>query len=116
MTRPSWTISASRRPPECRASRYSDSGAAGVPLGGCRRIGPAINYHLNYGLIWRHFGRLAWGLGTSLELAVISVAIGFAFGLVLALALHVGGRLSRAALPALESCTRYARLIHPFLL
>ena len=49
-----------------------------------------MEYHLNFTLIWRHFGRLAWGLLTSLELAVLAIAIGTVLGLALALA-HVSG-------------------------
>jgi polar amino acid transport system permease protein len=52
-------------------------------------------YHFNFNLIWKHFDRLSWGLVLSLELAVISIAIGVLIGLALAL-IHVsGGRLAR---------------------
>jgi polar amino acid transport system permease protein len=49
-----------------------------------------VEYHLNFTLIWRHFGRLAWGLVTSLELAVLAIVVGVALGLGLAL-VHVSG-------------------------
>jgi len=49
-----------------------------------------MEYHLNFTLIWRHFWRLAWGLVTSLELAVLAIAIGTVLGFALALA-HVSG-------------------------
>src|SRR5438874_7403764 len=53
-------------------------------------------YHLNFGLIWRHFDKLAWGLVLSLELAVVSIAIGVVIGLSLALFYEWGGRAARA--------------------
>src|SRR5438874_13455399 len=52
-------------------------------------------YHLNFGLIWRHFDKLAWGLVLSLELAVVSIAIGVVIGLSLALFYEWGGRVIR---------------------
>jgi polar amino acid transport system permease protein len=48
-------------------------------------------YHFNFHLIWKNFDRLGWGLVLSLELTVISLAIGVAIGLALAL-LHVSSR------------------------
>jgi polar amino acid transport system permease protein len=53
-------------------------------------------YHLNFGLIWRHFDKLGWGLVLSLELAVVSIAVGVVIGLALALLYESGGRLVRA--------------------
>jgi polar amino acid transport system permease protein len=50
-----------------------------------------MNYHFNFHLIWKNFDRLGWGLVLSLELAVLSIAIGVVIGLALAL-LHVSGR------------------------
>ena len=35
-----------------------------------------MDYHFNFGLIWRHFDKLTYGLLLSVELAVVSVAIG----------------------------------------
>ncbi len=56
-----------------------------------------MRYHLDFGFIWKHFDRLAWGLVLSLELAVISIFIGIAIGLSLALAYTGGGRAIRSA-------------------
>ncbi|MBV8455943.1 MAG: ABC transporter permease subunit, partial [Acetobacteraceae bacterium] len=44
-----------------------------------------MQYYLNYGLIWRYFGKLGWGLLLSLQLAAISILIGSFIGLSLAL-------------------------------
>lgn len=52
-------------------------------------------YHFNFNLIWKNFDRLSWGLVLSLELALISIAIGVLIGLVLALVHVSGGRLAR---------------------
>ncbi len=43
-----------------------------------------MQYHLNYNFVWKYADRLAWGLVLSLELAVISIAIGCVIGLTLA--------------------------------
>ena len=53
-------------------------------------------YHFNFGLIWRYFDKLSWGLLLSLELAVASIAIGVVIGLALALVHDRGGRITRA--------------------
>lgn len=53
-------------------------------------------YHLNFGYIWRHFDKLTWGLVLSLELAFVSILIGMAIGLSLALAYTGGGRWVRS--------------------
>jgi polar amino acid transport system permease protein len=53
-------------------------------------------YHFNFGLIWRYFDKLSWGLLLSLELAVASIAIGVVIGLALALVYDRGGRITRA--------------------
>jgi polar amino acid transport system permease protein len=50
-----------------------------------------VSYHLNFGYIWTHFDKLAWGLLLSLELAFVSILIGMLIGLALALA-YTGGR------------------------
>lgn len=47
-------------------------------------------YHLNFGFVWQHFDRLAWGLLLSLEMAAVSIAVGAVIGLLLAVA-HVSG-------------------------
>ena len=52
-------------------------------------------YHLNFGLIWRYFDKLDWGLLLSLELAVVAIAIGVVIGLSLALLYQWGGRTTR---------------------
>jgi polar amino acid transport system permease protein len=52
-------------------------------------------YHLNFGLIWRHFDKLSWGLLLSLELAIVSIAVGVVIGLALALLYEWGGRSVR---------------------
>ena len=56
-----------------------------------------MSYHLNYGYIWTHFGKLGWGLVLSLELAFVSILIGMAIGLSLALAYTGSGGLVRRA-------------------
>src|SRR5215470_8115222 len=53
-------------------------------------------YHFNFGLIWRYFDKLSWGLLLSLELAVASIAIGVLIGLALALVYDGGGRITRS--------------------
>lgn len=68
-------------------------------------------YHFNYGLIWRHFGKLGWGLVLSLELAAISIAIGVVIGLGLALAYVSGGRLVRVLVSAYVEFIRNVPLI-----
>ncbi len=57
----------------------------------------AVTYHLNFGYIWTHFDMLSWGLLLSLELAFVSILIGMAIGLSLALAYTSGGKLVRGA-------------------
>jgi polar amino acid transport system permease protein len=44
-----------------------------------------VDYHFNFSYIWRHFDRLFYGLVLSLELALVSIAIGMIIGLLLAL-------------------------------
>jgi polar amino acid transport system permease protein len=68
-------------------------------------------YHFNYGLIWRHFGKLGWGLVLSLELAAISIAIGVVIGLSLALAYVSGGRIVRLLISAYVEFIRNVPLI-----
>jgi polar amino acid transport system permease protein len=55
-----------------------------------------VKYHLNFGYVWRHFDKLGWGLVLSLELAFVSILIGIAIGLSLALAHTGGGRVIRS--------------------
>ena len=54
-----------------------------------------MDYHFNFSYIWRHFDRLWYGLILSLELALVSILIGMAIGLVLALLYTDGGRAVR---------------------
>lgn len=54
-----------------------------------------MTYHLNFGYIWTHFDKLSWGLLLSLELAFVSILIGMAIGLSLALLYTAGGKLVR---------------------
>ena len=54
-----------------------------------------MDYHFNFSYIWRHFDRLWHGLILSLELALVSILIGMAIGLVLALLYTDGGRFVR---------------------
>jgi len=57
--------------------------------------GGHVAYHLNFGYIWAHFDKLTWGLVLSLELALVSIVIGMAIGLSLALVYTNGGPLVR---------------------
>ncbi len=54
-----------------------------------------MTYHLNFGYVWTHFDKLSWGLLLSLELAFVSILIGMAIGLSLALLYTAGGKLVR---------------------
>jgi polar amino acid transport system permease protein len=70
-----------------------------------------MDYHFNYGLIWRHFGKLTDGLILSLQLSFASVVVGAAIGLALAL-LHVsGGRMTRGLVAAYVEYFRNVPLI-----
>ncbi|MCP8940389.1 amino acid ABC transporter permease [Alsobacter sp. SYSU M60028] len=70
-----------------------------------------MGYHLNFNLIWRHFDKLWGGLVLSLELALVSIAIGIAIGLTLAV-IHVsGGRIVRALIGAYVEFIRNVPLI-----
>ncbi len=51
-----------------------------------------MQYHLNYNFVWKYADRLAWGLVLSLELAVVSIAIGCVIGLSLAVLSQGAGR------------------------
>lgn len=70
-----------------------------------------MGYHLNFGLIWRHFDKLWSGLILSLELAVLSIAIGCAIGLVLAVLYVSGNRVLRAVIAAYVEVIRNVPLI-----
>lgn len=56
-----------------------------------------MTYHLNFGYVWAHFDKLSWGLLLSLQLAFLSILIGMAIGLSLALLYTAGGKLVRGA-------------------
>ncbi|TIP75303.1 MAG: ABC transporter permease subunit, partial [Mesorhizobium sp.] len=70
-----------------------------------------MGYTLNFNLIWRHFEKLWGGLLLSLELAVISIAIGIVIGLLLAVWYVSAGRLVRTAIAAYVEFIRNVPLI-----
>jgi polar amino acid transport system permease protein len=70
-----------------------------------------MNYHLNFGLVWRHFDKLADGLVLSLQLAAFSIVIGMAIGLSLALAYVHGNRLVRGVVTAYVEFIRNVPLL-----
>jgi polar amino acid transport system permease protein len=70
-----------------------------------------MGYALNFNLIWRHFDKLWGGLLLSLELAVISIAIGIVIGLVLAIWYVSAGRVVRAIIAAYVEFIRNVPLI-----
>ncbi|WP_102959391.1 amino acid ABC transporter permease [Mangrovicella endophytica] len=70
-----------------------------------------MGYHLNFNLIWRHFDKLWGGLILSLELAVLSIAIGIVIGLVLATWYVSAGRVARAVIGAYVEFIRNVPLI-----
>jgi polar amino acid transport system permease protein len=70
-----------------------------------------VLYHLNFGYVWTHFDKLAWGLVLSLELAFVSILIGMALGLGLALAYTGGHRIVRAGVAAYVEFIRNVPLL-----
>jgi polar amino acid transport system permease protein len=70
-----------------------------------------MGYTLNFNLIWRHFDKLWGGLLLSLELAVVSIAIGIVIGLVLAVWYVSAGRVVRAIIAAYVEFIRNVPLI-----
>lgn len=70
-----------------------------------------MGYTLNFTLVWRHFDRLAYGLLLSLELALVSIVIGAAIGLALAVAHSASGRAVRAAIGGYVELVRNAPLL-----
>jgi polar amino acid transport system permease protein len=70
-----------------------------------------MDYHFNYGLIWRHFGRLTDGLALSLQLSFASVVVGSLIGLALALVHVSGGRWTRMLVAAYVEYFRNVPLI-----
>jgi len=55
----------------------------------------SMGYHLNFNLIWRNFDKLSGGLLLSLELAIVSIAIGAVIGLSLAIWYVSAGKFVR---------------------
>jgi polar amino acid transport system permease protein len=76
-----------------------------------RRDPPRVNYHFNFGLIWRNFDRIAWGLLLSLELAAACIALGIVIGLLGALAHTDGPRWLRGVVTAYVEFIRNVPLI-----
>jgi polar amino acid transport system permease protein len=70
-----------------------------------------MGYDLNFALIWRHFDKLWSGLILSLELAILSIAIGCIIGMVLAILYVSGGRIIRAVIAAYVEVIRNVPLI-----
>jgi len=70
-----------------------------------------MGYTLNFNLVWRHFDKLSDGLLLSLELALISIAIGVVIGLVLAVWYVSAGRVVRAIIAAYVEFIRNVPLI-----
>ena len=70
-----------------------------------------MGYHLNFTLIWRHFDKLWSGLLLSLELALLSIAIGSAIGLALAVAYVSGNRAVRIVIATYVEAIRNVPLI-----
>src|SRR4029079_3558724 len=70
-----------------------------------------MGYALNFNLMWRNFDKLWDGLLLSLELAVISIAIGIVIGLVLAVWYVSAGRLVRSVIAAYVEFIRNVPLI-----
>lgn len=70
-----------------------------------------MGYTLNFTLVWRHFDRLANGLLLSLELALLSIVVGAAIGLTLAVLHSGGGRVVRAAIGTYVELVRNVPLL-----
>ncbi len=70
-----------------------------------------MDYHFNFSYIWRHFDRLWEGLILSLELAFVSILIGMAIGLALALVYTGGSRVARALVAAYVEFVRNVPLL-----
>jgi polar amino acid transport system permease protein len=70
-----------------------------------------MGYDLHFNLIWRHFDKLWSGLILSLELAILSIAIGCVIGLALAVIYVSGGRIARALIAAYVEVIRNVPLI-----
>lgn len=70
------------------------------------------NYHFNFAIVWRHAAMLFDGLLLSIELAALTIAIGMAIGLVLALVELDGPRWAR---PLIRTYVEFVRNV-PLLL
>jgi polar amino acid transport system permease protein len=68
-------------------------------------------YHLNFGLIWKNFPKLSWGLVLSLELALVSIVIGVIIGLALALLYESRGHVIRTVITLYVEFIRNVPLI-----
>lgn len=70
-----------------------------------------MGYALNFHVIWRNWDKLWGGLMLSLELAIVSIAIGVVIGLTLAVAHVSGGRWTRTAIAVYVEAIRNVPLI-----
>jgi polar amino acid transport system permease protein len=70
-----------------------------------------VAYHLNFGFVWQHFDRLAFGLLLSLAMAALAIAVGSVIGLGLAVAYVSGGRVTRALVSAYVEIFRNVPLL-----
>ncbi|HXI59323.1 MAG TPA: amino acid ABC transporter permease [Polyangia bacterium] len=68
-------------------------------------------YHLNFGFVWQHFDRLAFGLLLSLAMAALAIAVGSVIGLALAVAYVSGGQATRALVSAYVEIFRNVPLL-----
>ena len=68
-------------------------------------------YHLNFGFVWQHFDRLAFGLVLSLAMAALAIAVGSVIGLALAVAHVSGGRVTRVLVSAYVEIFRNVPLL-----
>jgi polar amino acid transport system permease protein len=59
-----------------------------------------MKYHINYNFVWLYFDKFYWGLLLGIELAVISILIGSAIGLSMALVYVDGPRGLRRVITA----------------
>jgi polar amino acid transport system permease protein len=69
------------------------------------------NYHFNFVIVWRYADKLFNGLLLSIELAVLTIAIGMAIGLVLALIELDGPRWARPLIRAYVEFVRNVPLL-----
>ena len=69
------------------------------------------NYHFNFAIVWRYSDKLFSGLLLSIELAALTIAIGMAIGLVLALIELDGPRWARPLIRAYVEFVRNVPLL-----